>query len=139
MLQLTNLSSMQCLGSSGGRWVTYFADPSKVCPTHQHPLLRGPKNSSMLRAARHTSTARLSILISQMLFFMKIRTLIFHLQCEIDEVVDCLHDFGFTGNVILISLDQTRDELRQFISMCDRAIMTSEGRLFDIFLRRFQF
>ena len=22
---------MQCLGSSGGWWVTYFADPSKVC------------------------------------------------------------------------------------------------------------
>ena len=32
---------MQCLGSSGGWWVTYFADPSKVCPPHQHPLLRG--------------------------------------------------------------------------------------------------
>ena len=32
---------MQLLGSSGGWWVTYFADPSKVCPPHQHPLLRG--------------------------------------------------------------------------------------------------
>ena len=25
------LFSMQCLGSSGGWWVTYFANPSKVC------------------------------------------------------------------------------------------------------------
>ena len=90
----------------------------------------------MLRAARHTSVARLSILLSQMLFFMKIRLLVFHLQCEIDEVVDSLHDFGFTGAFILVSLDHTRNELQQFISMCDRAILSLESRLFDIFLRR---
>ena len=35
------LSFHAILGSSGGWWVTYFADPSKVCPSHQHPLLRG--------------------------------------------------------------------------------------------------
>ena len=34
------LSFHAILGSSGGWWVTYFADPSKVCPSHHHPLLR---------------------------------------------------------------------------------------------------
>ena len=58
---------------------------------------------------------------------MKIRMLTFHLQCEIDEVVDSLHDFGFAGNFILVSLDQTRDDLHRFISMCDSAGAASDS------------
>ena len=91
----------------------------------------------MLRARRHTSVLRLQILLSQLLFFAKVRMTVLQLQCHVEETVDLLQDMGFDGHFIVVFLDQIHAELQRFLlQMCTRAICGLEHRLYDIFLRR---
>ena len=91
----------------------------------------------MLRAVRHTSVLRLHILLSQLLFFAKVRMSVLQLQCHIEEeAVDLLQDMGFDGHFIVVFLDQIHAEFQRFLQMCTRAICGLENRLYDIFLRR---
>ena len=90
----------------------------------------------MLRARRHTSVLRLQILLSQLLFFAKVRMTVLQLQCHVEETVDLLQDMGFDGHFIVVFLDQIHAELQRFLQMCTRAICGLEHRLYDVFLRR---
>ena len=91
---------MQCLGSSGGWWVTYFADPSKVCPPHQHPLLRG-LNLSMLRAARRAAADHVRILLQQLLFFYRVKLTAIQLQFQLEEAMDDLENLSWMDSSFL--------------------------------------
>ena len=79
---------------------------------------------------------RLQILLSQLLFFAKVRMTVLQLQCHVEETVDLLQDMGFDGHFIVVFLDQIHAELQRFLRMCTRAICGLEHRLYDIFLRR---
>ena len=125
---------MQCLGSSGGWWVTYFANSSKVCPSHQRPLLRG-LNLSMLRAARRAATDHVRILIQQLLFFYRVKLTAIQLQYQLEEAMDDLEDLGFEGQFLLRHLHATNLELRRFIARCNQAMITLENRILFTFLR----
>ena len=125
---------MQCLGSSGGWWVTYFADPSKVCPPHQHPLLRG-LNLSMLRAARRAAADHVRILLQQLLFFYRVKLTAIQLQFQLEEAMDDLENLGFDGQLLLGILHATTLELRRFIARCNQAMIALEHRILYTFLR----
>ena len=91
---------------------------------------------SMLRARRQATLERLQSLLSQLLFFFRVKLAALQLQYHLEETIDELEELGFEGQLLLVILNATNAEVRRFVVRCNQAMTATQNRIFDMFLRR---